>query len=64
MNDCDYRCEDGLLPTDGTEDAIYLEDDGVVYEYLPLLLPTEYRPCFVCNPESYSNDDLKGVVIL
>jgi len=53
---CIYHCEQGELPTKGTEDAIYLDD--VEGEYRPLLMPTESRPCFVCSEESFTNTDL------
>lgn len=44
-----FKCEGGWLPTDGERDEIWLEEDGVQYEYLRLLIPTTWTPC-VCSP--------------
>jgi hypothetical protein len=46
----EYHCEQGgWLPTDGVKDEV----DGI-----PLLIPTEFVSCPICNIYSYSNDDL------
>lgn len=50
---CEWHHEDdGWLPVRGTEDAVYLEDNGVEYEYLLLLIPTEYRRCFCSDTDN------------
>jgi hypothetical protein len=52
-NSCEqYHCESGWLPVDGFLDTILLDDDEQIPDYLPLLIPTEYRCCFCSDSDN------------
>lgn len=56
---CDFHCEGGWLPLDreADYDAIWLDEDEGPYEFLPLLMPTQFVAC-PCNPRSAVSDEI------
>lgn len=60
MESCEeYRCENGWLVVDGELDSIVLNEGDGSYEYLPLIIPTEFTAC-PCNPLWSLNPEMEA----
>lgn len=65
MTNCELHCEGEWLPLDREvdHDAIVLDEGDGPYEYLPLLVPTQFVSCYLCNELAMINSDLKEISV-